>query len=139
MASFNKVILIGNLTANPELKYTSGGLAVTSFTIAVNERIPSKKDGAAREEVGFFDVSVFGKTAENCANYLSKGRPVLVEGRLRQEKWEKDGVKRSKVTIVANTVQFLGGKGGSDTRSEAAPDDDLSIMDELPAETDIPF
>ena len=107
MASYNKVILIGNLTANPQIKYNPGGLAVTNFTLAVNTRYSTKEQGT-KEEVGFFDVVVFGRQAETCANYLSKGRTALVDGRLAWNKWEaKDGTTRTKVYIVANKIQFV--------------------------------
>lgn len=137
MATFNKVILVGNLTANPQLKYNPGGLAVANFTLAVNSRIFSKEQGV-KEQVDFFDIVVFGKQAENCANYLSKGRTVLVEGRLATNKWEgKDGITRKKVYIVANTVQFLSPKGtGSSSESVQ---DETDVIDDLPLEDDIPF
>lgn len=138
MASFNKVILIGNLTANPQLKYNPGGLAVANFTLAVNSRYYSKEQGQ-KEEVGFFDVVVFGKQAENCANYLSKGRTVLVEGRLAMNRWEaKDGTTRTKIYIIANSVQFLGGPKGAGGTSEPLQEE-TDVIDDLPLEEDIPF
>jgi single-strand DNA-binding protein len=130
MVAFNRVILAGNLTRDPETRFTPAGLAVTGFSIAVNRRYKSNNE--VKEEVSFFDIVVFGKMGENCAEYLSKGRPVLVEGRLRQRSWESDGVKRSKIEIVADNVQFLGspraaaaeGAPGSEPAPEA-PDDDI--------------
>jgi len=117
MVDFNRVILAGNLVRDPETRFIPSGTAVTSFSIAVNRRYKSNNE--FKEEVSYFDVSVFGKMGENCAEYLSKGKPVLVEGRLRQRRWEADGVKRSKIEIVADNVQFLGGpRGGS---AEPAP------------------
>jgi single-strand DNA-binding protein len=105
-------------------------MAVATFGVAVKHR--SRSGGDAREDVSFFDVVVFGKQGENCAEYLSKGRPVLVEGRLRQRRWEADGVKRSKVEIVADNVQFLGSPRGAPAEGAAggepapeAPDDDI--------------
>ncbi len=86
MVTFNRVILAGNLVRDPETRFLPSGVAVTSFSIAVNRRYKSNNE--VKEEVSFFDISVFGKTGENCAEYLSKGRPVLVEGRLRQRSWE---------------------------------------------------
>jgi single-strand DNA-binding protein len=136
MVTFNRVILAGNLVRDPEIRYLPSGLSVTSFGLAVNERI--KKGDAWEEHVSFFDVTVFGKQGENCAEYLSKGRPALVEGRLRQRRWEQDGVKKNKIEIIADNVQFLGaaGKGngapeGSRGGSPAAgsggdaPDEDI--------------
>jgi len=106
MASFNKVILMGNLTKDPELRYTSSGLAVANFSLAINRR--TAKDGEKREEVDFFDIETWDKQAELCSEYLSKGRSVLVEGRLKQDRWEDEaGNKRSKVKIVATAIQFL--------------------------------
>jgi len=129
MVDFNRVILAGNLVRDPETRFIPSGTAVTSFSIAVNRRYKSNNE--VKEEVSFFDISVFGKTAENCAEYLSKGKPVLVEGRLRQRRWEADGVKRSKIEVVANNVQFLGPRGGSaESPASSAPaaesqDDDI--------------
>ena len=106
MPSFNSTQLMGNLTRDPELRYTSGGSGVGSFGIAVNEKY--KKDGEWVEKVGFFDVTVWGKQAENCAEYLNKGSLVFVSGKLDYQTWETDtGEKKSKVQVVANTVQFL--------------------------------
>lgn len=99
---FNKVILIGNLTRDPELRYTPQGTAVAKFGIATN-----RKYGEGKEETYFGDVTVWGKQAENCSKYLSKGSRVLVEGRLVTEKWERDGKSHSKTAITAEKVQFL--------------------------------
>ena len=118
MVTFNRVILAGNLVRDPETRFLPSGVAVTSFSIAVNRRYKSNNE--VKEEVSFFDISVFGKTGENCAEYLSKGRPVLVEGRLRQRSWETDGVKRSKIEVVADNVQFLGSRGAA-AESSAPP------------------
>ena len=107
MADVNHVILIGRLTKDILLKYTSGGMAIGSFSIAVNRR--TKKGEQWVEEASFFDVSLFGKSAEGLAQYLTKGKQVAVEGELRQDRWEQDGQPRSKVTIAASNVQLLGG------------------------------
>lgn len=132
MASYNRVILMGNLTRDPELRYTSGGTAVANFSLAVNRRF--KTDDEVREEVDFFDIVVWGKQAENCSEYLSKGRPVLVEGRLQQNRWEtSEGQKRSKVEVVANTVQFLGSRGSEE--SKGTKGSDTEDFDD----SDIPF
>ncbi|MGE5190705.1 MAG: single-stranded DNA-binding protein [Gemmatimonadota bacterium] len=115
MVTFNRVILAGNLVRDPEIRYLPSGLSVTSFAVAVNSRY--KQNNELKEEVSYFDIVVFGKMGENCAEYLSKGRPVLVEGRLRQRRWEAEGVKRSKIEVVADNVQFLGsprGAGGAE-------------------------
>ncbi|HAM33185.1 MAG TPA: single-stranded DNA-binding protein [Deltaproteobacteria bacterium] len=128
--SINRVILAGNLVRDPETRFLPSGVAVASFSIAVNRRYKSNNE--VKEEVSFFDISVFGKAGENCAEYLSKGRSVLVEGRLRQRSWETDGVKRSKVEVVADNVQFLGSPRGASAEkgAPAAPapesqDDDI--------------
>ena len=115
MVTFNRVIIAGNLVRDPEIRYLPSGLSVTSFAVAVNSRY--KQNNELKEEVSYFDIVVFGKMGENCAEYLSKGRPVLVEGRLRQRRWEAEGVKKSKIEVVADNVQFLGsprGAGGAE-------------------------
>jgi single-strand DNA-binding protein len=105
MANFNRVVLMGNLTRDPELRYTPNGSAVASFSIAVNRRY--KVDNEKREETSFFDIVFFGKPAEIIAEYMKKGRPILVEGRLQQRRWETDeGQKRSKVEVVGSHSNF---------------------------------
>jgi single-strand DNA-binding protein len=108
-------VITGNLTRDPELRSTGGGTSVCELRVAVNSR---RKDGSTGEWVdkpNYFDVTVFGAQGENCANYLAKGRPVAVEGRLDWREWEaKDGSgKRQKVSIIANSVQFLGSRDGA--------------------------
>ena len=106
MVSFNRVVLAGNLTRDPELRFTNDGIPVCSFGLAVN-RVRSKS-----EEVDFFDISAWRELGETIANYKKKGDPILVEGRLQYRTWEaQDGSKRSKVDITADNVQFLGGRG----------------------------
>jgi single-strand DNA-binding protein len=111
MASFNKVMLMGNLTRDPELRYTSNGSAVTSFGLAVNRKF--KQGDEWKDDVCFVDITVWGKQGENCAEYLSKGRPAFIEGFLKFSTWESDGQKRNKLEVVASTVQFLGSPGGA--------------------------
>ena len=112
MASVNKVILIGNLGRDPELRYTQSGQGVANFTLATNERWRDK-DGNNQERTEWHRIVVWGKQAESCAQYLQKGRSVYVEGRLQTRDWEdKDGNKRQTTEITALTVQFLGGRGG---------------------------
>ena len=109
MEDVNYVIIIGRLTRDAELKYTNSGLAVSSFSLAVNRR---KRSGDNWEdEVSFFDLALFGKRAESLNQYLTKGQQVAVEGSLTQDRWEQDGNKRSKVKIIANNIQLLGGRG----------------------------
>ncbi|MGB2706506.1 MAG: single-stranded DNA-binding protein [Candidatus Omnitrophota bacterium] len=118
-ASLNRVFLIGNLTRDPELRYIPSGTAVTSFDIAVN-RAYVAQSGEKKEETSFLKVVVWARRAEVCAEYLSKGSPVFVEGRLRSRSWEtQDGQKRSTVEVVANNVQFL--RGASRQAPEAPP------------------
>jgi len=106
MPSYNKVILIGNLTQDPELRYTSGGTAVGSLTLAVNRKYIQNNE--PKEEVCFVNITVWGKQAESANEYLSKGNPVLIEGHLRQNKWEtEDGQKRSRLEVTAEQVKFL--------------------------------
>ncbi len=120
MASFNKVLLMGNLTRDPELRYTASGAAVASFGLAVNRKY--KAGDEWKEEVCFVDITVWAKQAENCAEYLHKGSPIFVEGRLNYQSWESDtGQKRNKLEVVASTIQFLGrpgDKGGGSGASE---------------------
>jgi single-strand DNA-binding protein len=109
----NLVIEMGNLTRDVELRYLPNGSAVADFSIAVNSKYKPKDGGEVKEEVDFFQVTVWGKTAENCAEYIGKGSKVLVQGKLKQEQWEAEGKKHSRVKIVAQTVQFLNNKKGS--------------------------
>src|SRR4029434_6103045 len=113
MASFNKVILLGNLTRDPEVRYTPKGSAVCDLGIAVN-RVYTTDSGEKREEATFVDVTFWGRTAEVAGEYLKKGRPVFIEGRLQLDSWEdkQSGQKRSKLKVVADNVQFLGSRGG---------------------------
>lgn len=125
MASFNKVILMGNLTRDPELRVTPKGTAVCQLGIAVNQTYRDR-EGNNHEETTFVDVDVFGRQAEVIAKYMTKGRPILVEGRLKLDTWEtKEGDKRSKLKVVLDNFQFVGGRGDSDSSSggyqESAP------------------
>lgn len=107
MANLNKVFLMGNLTRDPELRYTPSGMAVCKLGLATNRRYRDRSSEEMREETCFVDITVWGKTGENCGQYLAKGRSVLVEGRLRYNTWESEGQKRSKLEVVAENVQFL--------------------------------
>lgn len=130
MVSFNKVILMGNLTRDPEIRYNPNGTPVANFSIALNRKY--KQGDEFREEVSYIDIVVFGKQAENCGQYLNKGSGILVEGRLQQRRWETDGQKRSKVEVVADNVRFMpkrqAGGGGAEPDAE-----------EMVDEGDIPF
>lgn len=120
MASVNKVILVGNLGRDPELRYTQSGQPLTRFSIATNERFKQGDDWQERTE--WHRVVVWGKQAENCAQYLQKGRSVYIEGRLQTRDWEdKEGNKRQTTEVVAQTVQFLGGRGEGGARSAPEP------------------
>ena len=156
-ASFNKVMVMGNLTRDPELRYIPSGQAVTSFTVAVN-RVYNSQAGEKKEEVSFIRVVTWAKLAENCNEYLKKGSPVFVEGRLQSRSWEaQDGTKRSTIEVVAQTVQFLSSRGGAGRAEDmpAMPEEE-AIFDEsapsakskasssasksgTPAEDEIPF
>ncbi|MBU6409060.1 MAG: single-stranded DNA-binding protein [Verrucomicrobia bacterium] len=118
MASFNKVILMGNLTRDPELRYTPKGTAIARLGLACNRKWKSET-GEMKEEVTFVDVDAFGKTAETIGQYLKKGRPIMIEGRLRYDTWEdkQTGQKKSKLGVVLETFQFLDSGGG---RAEGA-------------------
>lgn len=117
MASVNKVILIGNLGADPELKYTPSNTAVCNLRLATNE-VFKDKSGQKQERTEWHRVTVWGNQAEACGEYLAKGRSVYVEGRLQTRSWEKDGEKRFSTEIVADRVQFLGGSQGGGGRSD---------------------
>src|ERR1700733_5374200 len=122
MASLNKVILMGNLTRDPELRYTPKGTAIAKIGLAVN-RIWTNEAGEKKEEVTFVDVDVFGRTAENVSQYMRKGRPILIEGRLKLDQWDdkQTGQKKSKLGVVAETVQFLGSPAGAEGGGGSAP------------------
>jgi single-strand DNA-binding protein len=112
MANLNKVMLIGNLTRDPELKYTPGNQAVCELGLAVNRKYRTK-DNEEREEVTFVDCEAWGKQAEVIKQYMTKGRPIFIEGRLKLDTWEdKEGGKRSKMRVVVENFQFLGSGGG---------------------------
>ncbi len=112
MASYNRVVLVGNLTRDVELKYLQSGTAVADIGLAVNDRRKSQS-GEWIEETTFVDITLWGRTAEVASEYLSKGSPVLIEGRLKLDMWETDGQKRSKLRVVGERMQMLGGRGGS--------------------------
>ena len=116
----NKVILVGNLGKDPEVRYTSGGQAVASLRIATSRSWTDKQSGQRKEETEWHDVEVWGKQAEQCGEYLAKGRQVYVEGRLKTDKWQdkQSGQDRYRVKVVADTVRFLGG-GGAGARGGA--------------------
>jgi single-strand DNA-binding protein len=114
VASFNRVILVGNLTRDPELKYLQSGTAVCDIGLAVNDRV--KKGDQYVDEVSFVDLSAFGRTAEVINEYLTKGSQALFEGRLKQERWQvQDGGNRSKIKIIVDRMQMLGSKGDRST------------------------
>lgn len=121
MASYNRVILLGNLVRDIELRYTNSKLAVCQNAIAVNER---RRNAAGEwvDETSFVDVTFFGRTAEVVAEYLGKGSPIFVEGRLKQDTWEKDGQKRSKLYVIVDRMQLIGARGeGKGTPSSGRP------------------
>ena len=137
MASLNKVLLLGNLTRTPELRYTPSGAAVADLRLAVNRNYTTQS-GEKREDTCFLTVVVWGKQAESCREYLDKGSPVLVEGRLQTRDWEaKDGQKRTVTEVVAERVQFMGrGKGQAPAAVPAVAE---PFSEEAPADDDVPF
>src|SRR5438105_1495560 len=115
MASFNKVILLGNLTRDPELRYTPQGAAVCEFALALNSVYTNKQTGQKVEEVSFIDLVAWGKTGETIAEYMKKGRQIMVEGRLKQDRWEaQDGKKMSKVRVTVESFTFVGARPGGE-------------------------
>ena len=146
MASYNRVVLMGNLTRDVELRYTPSGTAVTDISLAVNERV--KRNDQWSDEVHFFDVTLWSRTAEIAGEYLSKGSPVLIEGRLKHDRWEQDGQKRSKIKIVGEKMQMLGSKGGGSSsgsnsgnqQSSAAPQPVAAAPAQAaPPDDEVPF
>jgi single-strand DNA-binding protein len=131
MANFNKVILLGRLTRDPELRYTPSGSAVINLGLAVSS--PYKQGDEWKEDTCFIDVVVFGKRAESCNEYLSKGNPVLVEGRLRWRSWEgQDGQKRSKHEVFATNIQFVPRGSGYSQGAKPSQAEDEFLSEEEP-------
>lgn len=118
MASLNKVMVMGNLTRDPEIKHTPKGTAIASLSIAINRHYTTES-GERKEEVTYVDIEAWGKLAENCAEHLSKGKQIFVEGRLKLDTWEdkQTGEKRSRMRVAADTVQFLTPREGSSSQS----------------------
>ncbi len=147
MADINHVVLVGRLTRNAELKYTNSGAAVSKFSLAINQR--RKKDDQWVDEAHFFDIALWGKSAESLNQYLVKGKQVGVEGQLRQNRWEQDGQARSKVEIFATNVMLLGGGSGGGRQGSPAPSESRGGAPDIPPdggqpapdnfEDDIPF
>lgn len=150
---FNKVILMGNLTRDPETRQTPNGQSVTNFSLAVN-RTWKGQDGSTQEQVSFIDCVAWAKTGEVIAQYMQKGRPILVEGRLDQRSWEQDGNKRSKVEVIVDTFNFVGGgdggngggfsggssSGGSTSANSSSDDVVIEDIDDKPIDlSEIPF
>ena len=146
--NINSVVLVGNLTKDPELRHTPSGTAVTTLRLAVNDRI--KKGEEWQDAAYYFDVTVWGRAAENCAQYLAKGRPVGVQGKLTWREWDaQDGSKRQSVEVTANNVQFLGsrdgGGGGGDSQfvpqgaAQSSAGQPSADFPSAAADDDIPF
>jgi single-strand DNA-binding protein len=147
VANINRVVLVGNLTKDPELRHTPSGTAVCKLRLAVNTRQKDQATGEWGDKPNYFDVTVWGNQGESCAQYLSKGRPVGVDGRLDWREWEaQDGTKRQAVEIIAESVQFLGSRGDSEGQSQYIPPSDVSADQSdfvkagaAAADDDIPF
>jgi single-strand DNA-binding protein len=136
-SNINVAVITGNLTKDPELRHTGGGTAVCELRVAVNSSRKNGQTGEWEDKANYFDVVVWGAQGENCANYLSKGRPVAVEGRLDWSEWEaKDGSgKRQKVQIVAKSVQFLGSRDGSGGNGGGGEGGGFSSSSDVPADS----
>jgi single-strand DNA-binding protein len=144
--NINRVVITGNLTRDPELRSTGGGMSICSLRVAVNGRKKDAESGQWVDKPNYFDVTVFGAQGENCAQYLAKGRPVAVEGRLNWREWEaQDGSKRQSVDIIADTVQFLGSRDAPQSNGVVESDVPVDTSDLEPAaagagkDDDIPF
>lgn len=131
MASFNRVILVGNVTRDIELKWLASGVAVADVGIAVNHTWKDSKTNEKKEEVTFVDVTLFGRTAEIANEYLAKGRPVLIEGRLKLEQWaDRDtGAKRSKLKVIGEALQLLGSRDGGAGKPAAGADHGAAVAE----------
>ena len=139
MAGVNKVILIGNLGKDPELRYTPGGQAVASFSLATGEKWRDK-DGNLQDRTEWHNIVVWGRMAENAKEYLSKGRPVYIEGRIQTRSWDdKDGNKRYTTEIVTQRMQFLGGRGDQGSAPDAPPAEAPQPADLAGEDDDLPF
>jgi single-strand DNA-binding protein len=124
--NINRVVLTGNLTRDPELRSTGGGTSVCSLRVACNTRRKDQSTGEWADKPNYFDVTVWGMQGENCAQYLSKGRPVAIDGRLEWREWQdKEGNKRQSVDIIADSVQFLGSREGSENGGRFTPQSDV--------------
>jgi len=148
VANINRVVMVGNLTKDPELRHTPSGTAVCKLRLAVNTRQKDQSTGEWGDKPNYFDVTVWGNQGESCAQYLSKGRPVGVDGRLDWREWEaQDGTKRQAVEIIAESVQFLGSRGDSEGQSQYIPPSDVAADQSdfvkagagAAADDDIPF
>jgi single-strand DNA-binding protein len=127
VANINRVVLVGNLTKDPELRHTPSGTAVCKLRLAVNTRQKDQATGEWGDKPNYFDVTVWGNQGESCAQYLSKGRPVGIDGRLDWREWEsQDGSKRQAVEIIAESVQFLGSRGDGEGQSQYIPSSDVA-------------
>jgi single-strand DNA-binding protein len=143
MASYNRVILVGNITRDIELRYTQSGMAVTDLGLAVNDRRKTQS-GEWIDETTFVDVTLWGRQAEIASEYLSKGSPVLIEGRLKLDTWEQEGQKRSKLRVIGERMQMLGSRpaGARPERDDAPSGHSPVVAGDLgqdPPEDDIPF
>jgi single-strand DNA-binding protein len=143
-ANINRVVLVGNLTRDPELRHTPSGMAVCSLRVAVNSRRKDQQTGEWTEKPNYFDVTVWGNQGESCAQYLSKGRPVAIDGRLDWREYQaQDGTKREAIEIVADSVQFLGGRqdaeGGAPQYVPAGAAQSTDDFTSSAADDDIPF
>ena len=139
MSDINHVVLVGRLTRDAELKYTNSGFAIAKLGLAVNRRV--KKEDTWQEEANFFDAVMMGKRAEALAQYLQKGKQIAVEGELRQDRWEQEGQRRSRVEIFVTNIQLLGGRAGAPvpepSAGEEAPPQGVPTADNF--DDDIPF
>lgn len=144
MASFNKVILLGNLTRDPEVKFTAGGTAVAEIGLAVNRKWMDKQSNTWKEETTFVDVTLWGRSAEVAGQYLAKGRPVLIEGRLQLDTWndKTSGQKRSKLLVVGESMTMLGGntpRGEHDQSANQGRAEEQSQDESKYNPDDVPF
>lgn len=137
--SINKVIVTGNLTRDPELRRTQSGMAILDFGIAVNDRRKNNQTGEWEDYANFVDCTMFGNRAESVSNYISKGSKVAIEGKLRWSQWERDGQKRSKLSVIVDEIEFMSRQGASEPASQPEPHSEPQYVESTVYDDDIPF
>lgn len=137
--SINKVTITGNLTREPQLKRTQSGMAILDFGVAVNDRRKNSQSGEWEDYANFIDCTMFGNRAEGVSNYLAKGMKVAIDGKLRWSQWERDGQKRSKITVIVDEIEFMSRESGSKPSNQQQPTNEPQEVQATVYDDDIPF